>query len=228
VWSNPLAELRVLLSDQDTDRLRYRKQCLGRVAGGNLTFKTLEFHRVTDFSASGTTAPEGVYVTASGITTRLPYTAFASDDPDVGEFTIAPASSGLIPQNCEVRATYYTQWWTDADLNNALTEAANWIGLAGVVSGIEAGLRPAALYYAGQVSLHKMCIRWIENWNDVYQLEKPPQDMDAFVKLYRDMALDYQKKSEGLRKQLYTRNDQNESPLFFSIAGQVRDPMPKQ
>ncbi len=224
MWLDPVGDLRVLLSDGTKDRLRYRKQCLGRADGTNLTFKTLEFHRITDFSASGLLAPEGVYVG----NVRLPYTAFASDHPDLGEFSIAPASSGLVPVNSEVRATYYVQWYTDADLSNAIKEAANWIGTAGVASGIEAGLQPPALYYAAQTMLHKMALRWVENWNDVYQLDKPSQDMDTFVKLYRDLANDYKKKSEDLRTKFYTRSDQNESPLFLSIAGRVRDPMPKQ
>lgn len=214
-WITSLADLRRLLSDGPTDRLKYGKRVFGTTDGANTTFKTLEFYRATDFTDPSITAPLGVKVNGALVTV-------ATDSPTTGEFTLSAAP----PVNALVAANYYTQWWKDAELEDFLVKATEWALRSDDPTQVPPGLQPAVLSYGAQLSLKKAMLRWIENWNDVYQLENPPEKMSDFIKLYKDMADTYAKDAEAQRKQFYTRNDQNEQPLFVSIGGRVRDPMP--
>lgn len=214
-WTTAVDDLRRLLSDGAKDRLRHRKRVFGTINGTNLVFKTLEFRRVTDFTTA--TAPEGVYV--DGLTV-----AVASDDLASGEFTLATAPlDGSV-----VEATYYMQWFTDAELLGFLTDAAYWL-LIDQPTNIPAGLRPAALHYGAQEAYQKMALRWAENLSETYRLEDAPGE-NAFeiVDKYRQAAMDMHKKSVDLRDGYYTRSGKNLSPNFASIAGRVVDPVPKR
>lgn len=214
-WTTALEDIRRLLSDGSTDKLRHRKRVFGTIDGTNLVFKTLEFRRVTDFTTAA--SPEGVYVDGSAV-------AVALDNPEVGEFTLSTAPlDGSV-----VEATYYSQWFTDQELDGFLQDAAYWLNL-GTAINIPPGLRPAALHYAAQEAYLKLALRWTERLSETYRLEDAPgDDTFAVVDKYRAIAMDMHKKSMQLRDDYYSRSGQNKAPSFQSIAGRVVDPVPKR
>ncbi len=214
-WATSTTDLRRLLSDGSTDKLKHRKRVLGQINGANTVFKTFEFRRVTDLSTA--TAPFGVYVDGSAV-------AVSSDDLSVGEFTLASAPlDGSV-----VEATYYNQWFNDSELDGFLLSAANWLGFASA-SAIVEGLRPAAIHYAAQEAYMKLSLRWAEHLSETYRLEDAPADqtMDV-VESYKDLAEFMHKKSVDLRDQFYTRQGRNLQPISTSILGNVRDVVPKR
>jgi hypothetical protein len=215
-WTTAIDDVRRLLSDGPKDKLRHRKRVLGKIDGTNVTFKTLEFRRLTDFTTAS--APEGVYV--DGVTAPV-----TLDDPsNTGEFnvTTAPVDGSV------VEATYFIQWFTDSEITGFLTSASNWILQSDVYDNISPGLRPAAIHYAAQEAYQKLAVRWAEELSETYRLQDAPSE-GAFevVDKYRTIAMDMHKKSMALRDDFYKRSGKTLQPLFGNIAGNVRDPVPK-
>lgn len=214
-WTTFVTDVRRLLSDGPKDRLRHRKRVLGQIDGSNVTFKTLEFRRVTDFTTAA--SPEGVYV--NGMTA-----AVASDSLESGEFqlTTAPVDGDV------VEATYYTQWFTDDEINGFGEDAANWLKL-GDIANIPDGLKPAALHYCLQSAYQKLSIRWSEMLSETYRLEDTPQEnVIKMADSYRTTAMDMHKKATTLRDDFYKGSGRNFAPTFGIVTGNVRDPMPKR
>lgn len=215
-WTTAVEDERRLLSDGPKDKLRHRKRALGQIDGTNVTFKTLEFRRISDFTT--VSAPEGVFVDGLAATV-------ASDDPsNTGEFTLATAPA----DGSVVEATYFIQWFLDSEIEGFLTDAALWLQF-GTFAQIPPGLRPAALHYAAQEAYLKLALRWTENLSETYRLEDAPSD-GAFdvVDKYRQIAMDMHKKSLALRDDYYTRSGKTKQPSFASVAGAVRDVVPKR
>jgi len=96
-WTNlpgAITEIRQLMNDGPTDKLRYRQRLIGVQNGLNAYFKTFEFRRVTSFV--GATTPVGVYLN------YVPTTVISDDLPS-GEFQLA-----TIPTDADdLRATFY-------------------------------------------------------------------------------------------------------------------------
>ncbi len=218
-WTTALTDLRTLLSDGDADRYAYRKKCFGEVNGTNLSFKTMEFRRVSNFTTAVT--PLGVYV--DGV--RLPAASATSDDVATGEFVLAHA-----PTNGQsVEATYYYRWFVDTELTTFLTAASEWLGGGTDYTLIQEGLRPAAKYYAAQEAMHKMAARWVERMSEQYLVEDAPDPRNQGVAdSYRRLADDYKKKSLELRDQFYTRQGQPLQPLFGNNFRAVREVVPRR
>lgn len=210
-WATSTTDLRTLLSDGATDRHRFRKRVFGECNGTNTKFKTFEFRRVTDFTTA--TAPFGVY--KNGVLVSV-----ASDFPDSGDFvlTTAPVDGDVI------EASYYVQWFKDAELNSFLGEASGWLGLGvAAVANIPDGLIPAALKYAASQAYLKMAMRWREHKSEEFRLEdapdpKRPTMTDEFIK----MAEAFKKEARQLRDDFYTRQGQSLSPLHATVTGNVR------
>ena len=217
-WTTSTEELRTFLSDGATERLRYRKRCLGRTNGTNTKFQTLEFRRISDLSSGS--APIGVYVNDSPV-------SVSGDDPTVGEFTLAAAPAN----GAEVRATYYYHWFEDTEISTFLDHAKEWVSPGSDLTQVDPGLRPAVIHYAASEAYSKLAIRWSESWSQVYKLEdaKPSaEDASNIKKDYVSAAQDMLARAETLRKQFYSRQDQNEQPIVAFVSGAVRDPVPKR
>lgn len=221
-WSTATTDLRILISDNDTDRYAYRKKCFGEVDSINLSFKTLEFRRVTSFTNTITSAaPLGVYVSG----TRVATASITSDDTATGEFILVAAPTG----NQNVEATYYYRWFIDAEITQFLTAASEWLGFTTDYTLIPEGLRPSAKYYAAQEAMHKMAARWVERMSEQYLVEDQPDQRNLGVaESYRKLADDYKKKSLELRDQYYTRQGQSLAPLTGNNYGSVRSNQPKR
>lgn len=202
-WSDPISDLEKFISDQDGDKLRHRKRVLGRQDGTNVTFKTLEFRRVTDFTAVTGAEPEGVYV--DGVKATID-----TDNQVVGEFKLEDAPSG----NQELTATYYVKWFTDDELTTFLVDSANVLSVADSYTQIPEGLRPAALNFAASNAYQKLSLRWADTLSDTYKLQDAPDDDMSPVDQYSKMAETFRKTALMLRDDYYKRQGQYLSPLY--------------
>ncbi len=221
-WTTALSDLKSLLSDGPTDRNAYRKKCFGYVDGSNVSFRSLEFRRVTDFTDPiGSAAPLGVYV--DGV--RVPTASVLSDDTATGEFSLVNAPVG----GQVVEASYYYKWFNDSELTTFLGDASQWLLSDTDYTKIPPGLVPAAKYYAAQEAMHKMAAKWVERLSEQYLVEDAPDRKNqGIADSYRKLANDYKIKSLELRDQYYTRQGQSLQPLFGNNFGAVRDTVPRR
>jgi hypothetical protein len=219
-WPTARADLRKLLSDGDTDKLRYRKKLVGRVDGTNKTFKSLEKRRLTNLKTdAGPT--RGVFIEGTRVDQ---VTGITSDDTEVGEVILVTAPT----QNKLIEATYYLQWFLDAELDTFLVQASQWLGFTNP-DGIQPGLQPAAMYYAAQESYHKLAVRWAETLSDEFRLEDAPSDKTQTpMDMYRRLAEDARKKSEKLRDDFYSGQGTQNQATSVSLVGAVRRVVPNR
>ncbi len=218
-WANPIADLRVLLSDGPLDKLRANKQVLGNQNGINATFKSFEFRRQNDFSASGTVSPVGV--SQNGV--LIAPSAFVSDDPGTGFFSLAASSVGV---NDQLTATYYVQWFIDSELDFFLQQASLWLGNGSDYSQTSDGLKDAALKFAASNAYMKLSLRYAEDMAmETYRLQDAKDDkrMDI-VKAYQDASKQARKDANDSRNDFFTRKGRPLSPISGTIAGRVNNP----
>ena len=219
-WITAVSELRTLLSDNTKDKHRYRKRVFGEVNGTNLSFKTFEFRRVTDFLTSA--APLGVYT--NGV--LLAPASVSVDYQETGDFTLVTAPV----QGDVIEASYYIQWFNDDEITQFLTTATQWLNLGDNHTNLASGLRPAALKYSAAEAYQKLSLRWAEQLSESFLLNDAP-DKDkrmSIVDAYRKSALDYRKEAETVRDDFYSRSGQQKQPLFGNIVGHVSDNVPKR
>lgn len=215
-WSTGVTDLRVHLSDGATDRFRYRKRCFGEVNGSNLTFKTYEFRRVTDFTLA--TSPEGVYL--NGV--LVPATGIASDFINEGVFTL---TSAYLPVDGQyVEASYYIQWFLDSELDGFLQRAALSELNTSDYTTLSGGLITAAIEIASSFAYAKMAQRWREYLSSNFKVEDEPEKqvtgpVENFIQLAKE-ALD---RGLQIRDDYYTRQGRAKQPLFANIKGCVRN-----
>lgn len=210
MWLTATQDLRIELSDGPTDRYHFRKRCFGEINGVNLRFKTFEFRRVTNF-----TLTDGVYLNGNLVNN----TQVAQDFVSTGEFILsfAPADGDII------EASYFTQWFLDAELNNFLVDSSRWAVGSDDFTQAASGLIPALKSYALSRAYLKMAQRWRDYSSSVYRVEDAPEkDAAAPVDSFIKMASTFKTEAEGQRKEFYTRQDQNLQPLFGAVIGNVR------
>lgn len=209
-WLEPIEDLQKFLSDQETDKLRYRKRVLGFQNGINTIFKTFEFRRVTDFTIATGNMPEGVYV--DGVKA-----AIISDNNYIGEFELQTAPSG----NQELVATYYIQWFTESELQLFLKDASNSLSLSDSYDQIPGGLRLSALNFASSSAYQKLSLRWSDTMGDVYRLQDAPNDDESPLEKYSKMAAEFRDIGIKLRDDYYKRQGRPNSPLHGTLAGRI-------
>lgn len=210
-WTNAISDLRNLLSDNTTDKYRYRKKVFGEINGTNTYFKTFEFRRLTNFTTS--TFPLGVYI--DGVFQNT--SAISSDSTSTGDFVLTTAPTG----RAKIEATYYIQWFLDSEIQGFLKLASNWLGFSDDFSNISEALRPAALKYASAEAYQKLCLKWAEHLSEIFLLNDAPVNKDMSpVDKYRQLSLDFRKEAEEAAKFTYSRSAQNYQPLYGIIQGQ--------
>src|SRR6185437_10378978 len=188
-WTNlpgAITEIRQLMNDGPTDKLRYRQRLIGVQNGLNAYFKTFEFRRVTSFV--GATTPVGVYLN------YVPTTVISDDLPS-GEFQLA-----TIPTDADdLRATFYIQWFTDAEMTEFLTTASEQLGFGSDPTQIPNQFQPSTLKYAAGEGYQKLALFWSSNMSYVYMLSDAPDEKrwDP-VKQYQDLADDMRKSAIDL------------------------------
>ena len=220
-WTTAVQELRTQLNDGGADRYCYRKRCFGDVNGANQSFKTYEFRRTTGFNTNTTVAPEGVYVSGA----LLAYTAVSSDDLPSGEFILVTApTDGQV-----VEATYFYQWFEDAELETFLTGASRWLQIGDDFTNVSGGLTQAALDYASMLALRKMAMRWAMRASSSFLLEDAPKKQAAADAVsYSNMAGAFEKSAKTYRDDFYYKSGQPLSVQFASNWGQVSAVTPRQ
>jgi len=214
-WTTSNSDLRTLLSDGPTDRYHTRKRCFGELNGTNLNFRTLEFRRITDFTA--TSSPLGVYLNGSIVTV-------ASDNTATGDFvlSVAPVDGDLL------EASYYSQNFIDTEIDEFLSKASSWLGLGVDPTTVPDGLWESCLKYAASSAYLKMAVKMQDPLSTMYRADDMPQkDVQLVVKGFSDMAESFQKMSRSLRDDFYRRQGQALQPLFNAVIGTVRNTTPR-
>lgn len=225
-WTTAVDDLRLLLNDGPTDKIRAFKRVFGTTDGANAVFKTLEFRRITDFTTVDETGPVGIYINGEKfgpIALPLEY-----DDPGSGYFKFSVPGSVPIT-GAVIEATYYIQYFLDAELETFLRLAQNWLGFGDDYSAIPQGLRPAALQYAAAEGYQKLAMRFSSHLSETYRLEDMPDvKQTALLAEYKQASETARHQAQALRNEYYTRQGQSLSPLFGVYSPAIRDVPPRR
>jgi hypothetical protein len=224
-WTTAVDDLRTKISDGPTDKLRALKRVIGQADGSNAIFKTLEYRRITDFTTVDETGPLGLYINGERfgpLAVPIDY-----DDLSSGFFKFAPL--GVPISGAVIEATYYVQWFLDAELESFLRLGANWLGLGDNYSGIAQGLRPAALFYAASESYSKLASRFSEHMSETYRLEDMPDvKRMEIIAAWKAAAKESMDAAMQARDDFYRRQGQSLAPLFGTARGAVRNVEPSR
>lgn len=215
-WTDAVTSLRILLSDGARDKLRWKKAALGECNGTNATFKTFEFRRITDFT--GPDSPEGVYVNGA-------LSTVTEDFNEVGQFTLSSAPA----QGSTVEATYYSQWFTDAELEQFLTQATQWLGNGDDYTITQSGLRPAALKYSEAEAYKKLAIRYMEWYSQQYRMEDAQaKERDSLVESWMNASQVASDLAFKQRDDFYKRQGRSNAPFSTSLIGAIPIVQPRR
>lgn len=218
-WQNPIGDLRVLLSDGPTDKLRANKSIMGNMNGANGNFKTFEFRRLNTFTAASTVFPLGI--AQNGI--QISPSAFVSDDIATGFFQLAPSS---VAPTDQLTATYYIQWFLDSELELFLRQASFWLGLSYDYTLMPDGLKDAALKHSQSNAYTKLALKYAEDAAmETYRLQDTKDDKRmSIVEQYQAAAKQAFKDANDTRNDYYTRRGQPLAPKSGTVRGRVRNP----
>jgi hypothetical protein len=222
-WTTAIVELRALINDTPVDRYCYRKKVFGDINGTNVSFKTFEFRRVTNFTdPTLSAAPLGIFL--GGV--RLTGAQIATDDILSGEFSLktAPTDNGQA-----LTATYYYQWFDDDELGGFLTGASRWLQIGDDYTNVPGGLTQAALYYAAKDALRKMAMRWATRASNSFLLEDAPKkESMEIAATYSTMGAAFEKSGDKYRDDYYTKSGQSLEVSFASNWGNVSGVTPRR
>ena len=222
-WTTAIDDLRKLLFDDTNGKYFYRKVLIGEVNGSNLSFKSFEPRRLTDFTNA--VGPLGVYVSG----TIQPISNIASDDLITGEFKFA---AGHAPtEGNVVEGTYYMQQFTDAELTSFLTNSCkSFLQLGDDFTMIPDPLQMAALNYTVSQCLLMLAMRWSSRASDTFLLEDAPKkESQGVAKSFSDLAQVFMKTATAMRNDSYsTRAGQTLQPNFRSNPGRVPAVTPRR
>lgn len=210
-WLTAKQDLRILLSDGPTDRYSYRKQVFGELNGSNTRFKTFDPRRVTVFTQTPSVFLNGNLLSTSAVVDDNAYT---------GEFILQDA-----PNDGDIlEASYYSQWFLDAELDDFLSQAGLWTLGSFDFSLIPNGLIPACKKYAAAEAYLKLAIRWREHTSSFFKVEDAPNpDANAKTDSFIKMSEMFRKEALDARTEYYkTRQGQALQPLFGTVSGTIR------
>lgn len=195
------------MSDGPTDKRAVEKKCVGVVDGVNKRFITFEDRRVTNFQ-TGSTFPLGVYIDGTLQTV-------VNDDPESGVFELQTAPAF----NKSVVATYFSQWFTDAQLDQFLLDAALFVRSSGVAT-VPDGLKHAALKYAASEAYQQLALKWSRQTSETFKLNDA-LEKDRFnpVKNYTDMAKTFREEATTLRDDYWSRSGEQKKPSWAFAVG---------
>jgi len=202
-WLDPELDLRTLLSDGAVDKLCYQKKVFGSINGVNATFKTFE-NRIVDASLL-------VYVDDVSV-------SIVSTDFIVGTFNVTAPP----PSNSVVRATYYWQYFTDAELATFLIFASSSVGNGIDATTVSSDLIPAAIHYAAGKAYEKLASRAMEPISTEYLLEEIGQKTSLPVersRQWKSMSDNMYATAKRLMDEVYTAFGKREQPAYGTIQG---------
>jgi len=113
--------------------------------------------------------------------------------------------------------TYFSKWYLDEELDQALTEAQTFIGVSPVSDDVTAlpvvdGLRPALLMYAKAIVFEANSTKTADNFN--FSAGGKTENKADSAKQWEDKAEKSKKQAETLRDDFYTRKGQREAPAM--------------
>lgn len=225
-WSTTqiaIAAARIALSDGPTDKLVSDKKVLGTHNGVNLRFKTFERRRVTNFTvAPSAGSPEGVYLGGVLIATS----GFTADDPLSGSFVLN--GTPIADDGKELVATYYHQYFLDAELDNFLMNAAGFMSIGTDYTQIPNGLVPAALAHVKYQAYDFLADWFLRSASEAYMLEDAPGEKKnvGTVQAYAARAKSSLTLATTLRDDFYKRQGQAGAPIWGNAGGRVREIVP--
>ena len=213
-WTTAVDDLRNFLSDGPTDKLSAQKKVIIAPNGTITQFKTFEFRRITDFTTA--TAPLGVYV--NGVIATV-----SADDLSTGYFTLSAA-----PQDGDmIEATYYIQWFLDAELEVFLKNGSQWLLQGADWTGTPDGLQPACLHYSAADAYQKLALLWARHMSETYRTEDAPdKNRMSLVDQYGKEAERLRAQAKVLRNSYYEKSGQPLAALWGNIPGDVREIVP--
>lgn len=218
-----ITALRSLIKDNPTDKICSMKAVLGEINGLNQIFKTFEYRRVTNFSATGIAFPEGLYVNG----TAMAASGILQDDIQSGAFQLQLAVP--LANRDSLRATYYYQWFTDAELDSFLLNASDWLGLGPNYMNLPDGLNASAMRFAAQEAYLAAAMKYSTRMSEVYKLEDAPsEEILKAMEAFREMADSFMDQASKMRDDYYTRQGQSLAPNFGFSLGAVVDPTPRR
>jgi hypothetical protein len=214
----------MMLSDGPTDKLHWRKKVLGEVNSSNLTFKTFEPRRTSPF-VSANHNPVGVF-NVPAATDNVTQVTVSAEDLESGEFTlsVAPASGD------NIIATYYNQWFNDAEIQQFLTTATEWIQGSDDWTQLPNQLWPAAKTYAAATGYQKLVSKFATNLAETFQLYDAP-DKQRFnpITAYTNQAKVLFALAFELRDDVYkNRQGRALAPSSQVIRGRIKDVPPNR
>lgn len=216
-WADPVADLRIILSDGPTDKLFSFKAVFGAINGTNTIFNTFEFRRLTDFSSTATSFPLGVYYNGNS----LAASSIAEDNLATGYFNLSFAPSGTD----QLSTTYYAKWFNDDELVSFLIQAANWLGGNDQYSNTPDGLKTAVLKYASHVAYQKLALKYAMGPIDAFRLQDAPEEKRREIQdVYRRAWEAALKEAYKSRDDYYTRKGQSLAPISGTVAGNISNP----
>lgn len=208
-------DLRDLIQDGPTDKLRHRQKCFGIVNGSNNIFKTADRRRVTDFTSPG--ARLGAFLNNDETVQ-----AVSSDDQEIGEFTLtATPTSGD-----RVIATYFFQWFDNKQIDKFLTSGGQFVLCTDLILTL-GGLQEATLKYAAHDAFTYLASLQ-ENLTATYRVEDRAGNIRnvPLATHYNTMADRMFNQAKTLRKDFYERKDADKAPRSVSLAGRVTSTVP--
>jgi hypothetical protein len=219
-WATAIDDLRTKLSDNTTDRLRAFKRVFGDINGSNVVFKTFEFRRITDL-----TNPVG-YIGVYKNGQILNVGDVILDDPDTGYFTLLkPPQKGDV-----IEATYYVQYFLDAELDSFLRLASNFIAGGDDYTQTSGGLQTAVLSYAAAEAYQKLALRFADTFADTYKMQDlPDAEREKIIISFKKSSEEARAEAMKLRNDFYeNRQGQALAPLWGSNLGGVLDVPPNR
>jgi hypothetical protein len=212
--STARADLRRFLNDGPSDRPVKMKQVVGLIDGANKQFMTWE-----DRLVDGTLVVSVDFVDLAGSQVTV-------NDSTFGIFTLVAA-----PQPGQiVRARYYHQFFTDAELDESLQMAAIECVDGDDITLVPLMLKTAALNFGGHFSYQKQAIRWANQMSTRFVLEEQPTEQDLQTKPshYRQIAQDYWKQGVIMRDGAYMRRGRRNAPAVAVNKPRLRPLAPRR
>lgn len=198
-----LTALRQFLNDGPTDRPVKSKQIIGPANGVNKVFFTWEDRLITGTVSTivnDTVIAEGANLAVNQALGQLTY-------------LVAP------PPSAAIVASYFFQYFTDAELTSALTAGLGQISDATLVTNVPNGLQQAVLCFAGYFAYYKQAMRWAQRMSERFILQDAPLDSETLGRsnLFRQMANDLYKQAREMREDYYTQQGRREQPAWTVV-----------
>jgi len=129
-----------------------------------------------------------------------------------GQFTLATPPA----PTTTVRAGYFWVYFLDTEITESLQNAANEINEQDDPTILPAGIKLAALNFAGSFLYSRLSIRWAQKMSNQFLMIEEPQDRENMQRPNMFMQISKQMWDQGvkLRDGFYMRHGRRNAPAF--------------